>query len=115
VINRKHRFHGHNALNYVYTKGYSVRGQLVSLKVARSKRDDYRLAVVVSKKVSKSAVTRNRIRRRLYEIVRLQKAKASQPWPHDMVLSVYDEKVATLPAPELEAAIVALLQKAKLG
>jgi ribonuclease P protein component len=114
VIQRKHRFHGRGSLNYVYTKGKSVRGPFISLKFAPSNRDDYRAAVVVSKKVSKSAVVRNRIRRRIYEVIRRQKKQTAQPWKVDLVLTVFDETVATMPAAELEAAVVGLLHKAAI-
>lgn len=83
----------------------------MALRVAPSKRDDYRLAIVVSKKVSKSAVVRNRIRRRLYEVVRLLKAEKETVWPFDMVLTVYDERLATIPSEELREGVVRLLSK----
>jgi len=72
VIGRKHRFHGHNSVSRV--RGERVQLPLFLVFYARNhKRQDYRMAVVVSKKTAKSAVTRNRIRRRLYESVRVQK------------------------------------------
>lgn len=114
MINRKNRFHGRGSLGHVYTKGKSVRGQLISLKFLQSSRDDYRLAVVVSKKVSKSAVKRNRIRRRLYEIVRRERKASEEPWKFDLVLTVFDVQVATMPASDVEAAVLSLLQKAKI-
>jgi ribonuclease P protein component len=89
-----------------------VRSEFLTLKYAPSKKDDYRLAIVVSKKVSKSAVKRNRIRRRIYEIVRIAHKTAGQPWPYDFVLSVFDERIGTLPAPELEAGVMKLFHKA---
>lgn len=54
----------------------------------------------MSKKVHKSAVTRNRIRRRLYEAVRRREDEISGAY--DMVLTVYHEKVADVPSNELE-------------
>lgn len=74
------------------------------------RRQEYRLAVVVSKKVNKSAVVRNRIRRRLYEIVRLQEIQQ----PYDMVLTVFDEQVASLLAGELEQILLAQLHQASI-
>ena len=67
MIARAHRFHGHNSLRYVYGRGKIIRGQFFSLKYAlNSKRRRYRAAVVVSRKVHKSAVVRNRIRRETF-------------------------------------------------
>lgn len=59
------------------------------------KRDGYRAAVVVSKKVSKSAVARNRIRRRLYEAIRLLDADISEPY--DIVVNVFNDHVLEEP------------------
>lgn len=111
MISRKNRFHGYNALRYIYQKGKVVRSPFVSLKYTpNERRKDYRLAVVVSRKVSKSAVVRNRIRRRLYELVRLRGSDFTGVY--DMALVVYDERIADQPAPELAESIDQLLIKA---
>lgn len=100
MIGRKHRFHGHGSLGYVYQNGKTVRGPLTALKYApNSRRDSYRLAVVVSKKVNKSAVARNRIRRRAYEAFRRHLAEDQS---YDLVLTVFSERIADLPADELD-------------
>lgn len=114
MISRKHRFHGHNSLNYVYRHGQTERVEYLAIRVAPSKRDDYRMAVVVSKKVSKSAVVRNRIRRRLYEAARELKKIHDAPWPYDLVLTVHDERLAAVPADELRQGLTRLLQKTKV-
>ncbi|MBI3337916.1 ribonuclease P protein component [Candidatus Saccharibacteria bacterium] len=88
MISRKHRFHGYGSLKYVYRHGQTVRGPLTSLKYTHNdRRQTYRLAIVVSKKVNKSAVTRNRIRRRLYEAVRQYESKIIEPY--DLVITVF--------------------------
>jgi ribonuclease P protein component len=76
-----------------------------------TKRQSYRLGVVVSRKVSKSAVVRNRIRRRLYERVRIL---SSIYQPYDLLISVFDAKVAHIPSAELDQELQKLFQKAKL-
>jgi ribonuclease P protein component len=60
--------------------------------------------------VSKSAVVRNRIRRRIYELVREQAVLI--PSGIDLVFTVFDERVAELPSPKLEKAVSNLLKKA---
>jgi ribonuclease P protein component len=93
MIKSSHRFHGRSSLRFVYQRGQTVRGAHLSLRYVRNTRTEtYRAAVVVSRKVSKSAVIRNRIRRRLYEIIRLQGANITEP--HDLVFTVYGEEVA---------------------
>jgi ribonuclease P protein component len=101
MIARKHRFHGYGSLRYVYQHGRTVRGPLSSLKfVVNPRREEYRLAVVVSRKVHKSAVTRNRIRRRLYEACRRHELEITTPY--DMVLTVFHEQIAHIPPKDLE-------------
>lgn len=111
MLARKHRFHGHNSLRYTYNEGATIRGPLMALKYVRNKkRKDYRVSVVVSKKVHKSAFVRNRIRRRLYEIVRRQEQGIVEPY--DMVITVFHDTVAELPADELQKSLVWQLKKA---
>jgi ribonuclease P protein component len=114
MIARKHRFHGHNSLNQVYRYGKTVRSEFVALRFAPSKKDSYRLAVVVSRKVSKSAVVRNRIRRRIYEIVRLYNKESGSSWNYDMVITVFDERIASIPYQDLQQGIIKLLSKANI-
>lgn len=84
--------------------------QGASLKyVASHKRSTYRAAVVVSKKVHKSAVVRNRIRRRVYEQLRVQMPATVAL---DMAVMVYDASFATMPAPAVQSAVRQLLEKA---
>lgn len=69
----------------------------------------YRIAVVVSKKVSKSAVTRNRIRRRLYEIVRHNDSQLAPGT--DIIITIFDEQLATIDASAVERQVLAVLNK----
>lgn len=112
MINAAHRFRGRNSLNYLHKKGAVVRVQGASLKYVKNEhRSTYRAAVVVSKKVHKSAVVRNRIRRRIYEQLRLQVPKTTAV---DMAVVVYDDVFAAMPADTLRASIGQLLEKAGL-
>lgn len=111
MISKENRFHGHNSLDNVYRKGKAIRGEYISLRYAPSRRPDYRLAVVVSRKVSKSAVVRNRIRRRVYEIIRLYRKSLLEPLRQDMVISVFDDRAAVMPAAELSEIVRSMLRK----
>jgi ribonuclease P protein component len=100
MISKAHRFHGYNSLRFVYNNGKTVRGPLFSVKSAlNSRRKSYRVAIVVSRKVHKSAVARNRMRRRLYEIVRSHEDKISEP--HDIVLTVFQDALLEEPQKSL--------------
>ncbi len=110
MLSRPHRFHGYGSLRYVYRAGQTVRGAQCSLKYARNdRRTTYRVAVVVSKKVHKSAVVRNRIRRRIYELVR-QNVEPNQPY--DLVFTAFSEQLAELPAAKLKRTILSQLRAA---
>ena len=113
MVGRKNRFHGHGSLRYVYNNGKTVRGPLCALKFApNDRRTEYRLAIVVSKKVHKSAVVRNRIRRRLYEAFRHE--SAAFRGAYDLVVTVFNEQLATIPAEEVQKLVHAQLKQAKV-
>lgn len=112
MIKKSHRFHGHTSLRFVLSKGRVVRGNNLTLKyIYNNKRDKFRVAVVVSKKVSKSAVVRNRIRRRVYEIVRLQEAQMTKPF--DLVFFIYSPTLSDIEFNKLERYIVGLIKAIK--
>jgi ribonuclease P protein component len=113
MISRLHRFHGYGSLGFAYRKGTTVRGPLFALRsVTNTRISHYRAAVVVSRKVHKSAVVRNRIRRRLYALIR-EELPPTTP-PHDLIFTVFSDKVADASAPELRQAMASLLEKAGL-
>ena len=92
MISQKYRFHGHASLKYVLANGEQARGHELSIKFIDNKRRRYsRVAVVVSKKVAKHAVDRNRIRRRVYEIMSNNLAKFNRVI--DIVVIVYQPRV----------------------
>lgn len=108
MIARKNRFHGHNSVSRVRGKSVHLPGFKV-FYAHNNKNRDYRMAVVVSKKTAKSAVVRNRIRRRLYEAVRVQKELDNQPY--DVVFVVQNPSIATMPADELSMQVAKATQK----
>jgi len=113
MLDKLHRFHGLNSLNFAYKKGQIVRAGQISLRYAsNSRRQTFRAAVVVSKKVDKSAVVRNRIRRRVYEAVRLE--TSSLEGSYDLIFSVFDAQLATADAATVRKQVADLLRRAGL-
>lgn len=113
MLSRTHRFHGHNSLNWAYRQGKSTRDSKISLKyVINPKRSSYRAAVVVSRKVSKSAVVRNKIRRRTYEVIREIGPEINNNY--DLIFSVYSDSLAELPYPELKQLVVERMRQARV-
>lgn len=85
----------------------------MSLRVAANpRRTTSRAAVVISKKVIKASPKRNRVRRRIYEVLRNHWANI-QPG-HDIVLSVYDPSVLVMPHSELTTEIEKALRQARV-
>jgi len=111
MLDYARRFHGLNSLTYVYRHGQTVRGPLLALKYSLNKRrDSVRVAVVVSKKVDKSAVVRNRIRRRIYEVVRPLIAGVDQPY--DLVFTAFSVQLVELETAKLQQLVAEQLTKA---
>ena len=107
------RFHGHNSLRYVYANGKAVRSHPMTIKwVKNTHRTRPRVSVVVSKKVMKSAVGRNRIRRRVYEYMRTHIPQLNDVY--DIVVIVTSPELRHMPYPELESLLDGLFEKAEL-
>jgi ribonuclease P protein component len=113
MLSFAHRFHGHGSLRYVYKNGQAIRSRLITLKYTTNPhRQHSRFAVVVSKKVHKSAVGRNRIRRRLYEVIRHELPKITAS--HDVAVMVFSSEVMHLPHEELVELVTQLFEQAGL-
>lgn len=111
MISRAYRFHGHGSLNYLHRNGTVVRNSYALLKqVSNKRRQTSRVAVVVSKKVTKSAVARNRIRRRVYEIIRRHWEVV--PAQVDFMVTILSAETSRVPAEQLEKAVLQLFRRA---
>jgi ribonuclease P protein component len=111
MLAKKFRFHSRHDLAALYRSGRTLRGNGLSVRYKSNQLDHFRSSVVVSKKVAKSAVTRNRIRRRVYEILRSSIPPAT---PIDLIVTVFDAKLAVMPATELKQLLQPLLEKLPL-
>lgn len=113
MIPFRNRFHGHNSLRYVYKNGRIVRSRYATLKSSPNpNRSQPRMAVVVSKKVLKSAVRRNRIRRRIYDYIRNQTPRLNQNY--DIVIIVSSSELLSMPSEELVAQLEQLFVQSEL-
>lgn len=112
MLSKKYRFHSRGGVRYVYQKGKTVRTPRMSLVFVKNDKGFTRIGVVVSKKVEKTAVGRNRIRRRVYEAIRLNMDKI--PKEMDYVFVVYSKKIAKIPFSELEETLGLLVEQSKL-
>ena len=79
ALPKKMRLKGHRTFNYIHENSNKYHGEFMTFKVARSNPDillshnlkagsnNFRVAIAISKKVSKKAVERNKLRRILQE------------------------------------------------
>ena len=88
------RLKGHRTFNYIHKNSTTYHGKLMTFKVARSNpaillthkfkstSNNFRVAIAISKKVSKKAVERNKLRRILQEwlIKNIQKINNHKPY-----------------------------------
>jgi ribonuclease P protein component len=104
------RFHGHSSLRYVYKNGEAIRSRLVTIKaIINPHRKASRIAVVISKKVLKSAVGRNRIRRRIYEYIRSQLPAIDGVY--DIVIIVLSSEIISIPYDDMSDQISQLFDQ----
>jgi len=73
----------------VFKNGKSSYDKLIGVKAIKNQLENSRFGILVSTKVSKKAVERNKIKRQIREIVRLQL---------DAIKPCYDVVIVTLPA-----------------
>ncbi len=112
MLSRKYRFHSRGGVRYTYQNGKTIRGSKISLVFAENARKKQRFAVVVSKKVLKSAVGRNRIRRRVYEAIRLERNRITAPT--DCIFVIYSKEIAVMPFMELRQLVRDLILEAQI-
>lgn len=112
MLNKKYRFHSRGGVRYVYQKGKTVRTPKASLVFAENSRGFTRVAVVVSKKVAKLAVDRNRIRRRIYEAVRINFDDV--PRERDYIFVIYSKDFLKMPFSEIEKILGELVSESKV-
>ena len=88
------RLKGHRTFNYIHKNSITYHGKLMTFKVAKSNpkllsshklkniSNKFRVAIAISKKVSKKAVERNKIRRILQEwlLINMQKINSHKPY-----------------------------------
>lgn len=112
MLRKKYRFHSRGGVRYVYQKGKTIRSPKVSLVFTVNTRGFTRVAVVISKKVEKTAINRNRARRRIYEAIRLNFDKI--PKGMDYVFVVFSKDIKKMKFSEIEKLIGELVEESKV-
>lgn len=71
MLNKKNRIGNPKVIEKLFDKGKLYKNHFLIFKYEKSPSDTPQFAVVVSKKIYRKAVKRNRLRRQIYEILRL--------------------------------------------
>ena len=94
------RLKGHRTFNYIHKNSITYHGKLMTFKVARSNpaillthkftntSNKFRVAIAISKKVSKKAVERNKLRRILQEWLLKNIQKINNHKPHWLLVNL---------------------------
>lgn len=110
MLARDHRLRKAYEITRVYKKGsYGSAEGVVSVKAALSGRPLTRVVVVVAKKVSKRAVVRNRLRRRIIGL--LQQEWETVRSGYDIVISVHSD-VSQQPVEDVRQSLKGALSRA---
>lgn len=111
MLAKPYRLKKKKDIQRVFSQGAYAREGAILVKFCVSKELGPRFGIVVSKKVSKSAVKRNRIRRVISEFLRLN--LSGFPQKKDVVVIVLPGKsVAQHNAKEVRESVLSALQKA---
>jgi len=112
MLKKEYRFHSRGGVKYVYQHGKTIRRSKMSLVFCDNTRGFTRVAVVVSKKVAKTAVARNKIRRRVYEALRVNFEFI--PKKRDYIFVIYTADVMTMPYNDLVKLLGELVAESKV-
>ena len=93
----------------VYKKGVYGGAGVLSVKAAKTGKPQTRLVVIVAKKISKKAVVRNRIRRRIVEFLHTQWGTVAPGY--DIVVTAHQD-ISEFTRPDLESATIKALKRA---
>lgn len=112
MLPRHYRLTDDKDFTRLFKRGRSAHGRGVSLRFAPNRLDRARLAFVVSTKVSKDAVVRNTLKRRMREIVRTVLPNLAKG--NDIIVTAKSDAIR-MEFAELKAVLLDLLRRQRLS
>lgn len=109
MLPSQHRLKKSFEIAKVYKKGVYGGAGVLSAKAAKTGKPNSRLVVIVAKKISKKAVVRNRIRRRIVEFLRTKWGTVAPGY--DIVVTAHQE-ISEISKSDLEIATIKALKRA---
>ena len=104
----KNRLKNKKDFDAVFKKGKKAEGAFLFLKAIKNNLNESRFGFVVSQKVNKKAVARNRIKRKLREIAKTERIVVKEP--RDIVVLVKKD-ISQKKIQEIKPELVRLLEK----
>ncbi len=109
MLSKEFRLRKKADIDVVYKKGQTLANAKLAFRFSPNSLSTSRVAVLVGKKLEKSAVGRNRIRRRLREVIRLNFLQI--PAGFDLLVIARDPKLREIDFVELNSEFLNLLSK----
>lgn len=85
-------------------------GKLLVLRFRENEHEDHRFSVIISHRISTKAVPRNRVKRQIHEVIRLNADKFPKK-PHFDILVLPKKNILGATYEDIEADILAALKK----
>ena len=95
----------------VFDRGKSINSDLISVRFLANRTDNMRVGFIVSQKVSKTAVLRNKIKRMLRDIMRANIVGAKEGF--DMII-IAKSKISKVQPEEVNEVLKVLLKRSNL-
>jgi len=111
MLAKNFRLHKRSDFDQILRSKYKFYSPNLVLKFVKSSSIENAFAVVISTKISKKAVQRNKIRRQVYEIIRLHFGKIKKSY---QIVFFAKPGILNLKYQEIEKEVLGLLSKARL-
>jgi ribonuclease P protein component len=111
VLAKKHRLTKEKDFENVFKRGRAFSGTFIVVKIKKNESFVSRFGVIVSLKVSKKAVVRNKLRRWLGEIIRINSGSLKAGFD---VVVVAKPEIIKAPYQEVKRDLLLALEKGKL-
>ncbi len=111
VLKRNKRIGHRDNIEDIKENGHTIDGRFLIIRIRKNELGENRYAVNVSKKVEKSAVKRNRIRRQIQEVIRLNEKSDIIPQKSLDIIIFARKSLMKLKYSEIEMAVLETIKK----
>ncbi|MBT5016543.1 ribonuclease P protein component [Candidatus Peregrinibacteria bacterium] len=112
MFSSKHRLTKKDKPEAILKSGKKAMGKFMVLRFIRNQHKEHRFSVIISTKISNKAVTRNRFRRQIQEIIRLN-LETFPPKDHFDILILPKKAIIESTYAELETDLLSLISQLK--